>query len=237
MAIRTTAATGRFSRTANLLDHELAYTYMLWVRFDTSIVQQWILNINDDTVPTYDLIGANNSSQLWLRCYKGGDLDAVGSTLTSATWYHMALVRESVTSLKAYLNGVVDATSTGDVTGRTSPNRLDYSGYASGGSSPFNGRGTAFKAWGAALTADEIVNEMYSFMPRRWANLHQWSPMLAHSDVTDISGNGFNWTADGSPTTEDGPPAVSWGGSVPRAGVRSTAVAPTRRLLALTGVG
>ncbi len=211
MAIRTTAS-GRLLRTTSLLDHEQAYTYAMWLYWAGSVNQAYVLNINEDGVANYDLLGSNSAGNLWLRSHFNSDGDVVGSTLSANTWYHVAMVRESVTSLKAYLNGVLDGTSTLNVTGRGLPVRLDYSGYASGGTSRLDGRGSQFKAWSAALTADELKAEMRSGLPVRWNNLHMFTPLLRHDDVKDYSGAGRDWTTSGTITTEDGPPVTWWPG-------------------------
>jgi hypothetical protein len=53
--------------------------------------------------------------------------------------------------------------------------------------------------------------------PIRTADLHLWTPMLASSSASDAakdySGNGRDWTVNGSPTITDGPP-VGWGAPI-----------------------
>jgi hypothetical protein len=222
MAIGVTGSTGRLGRTTNLMDHEGAYTYMLWARWLGTVGQRYILTVVHEGSPSYDLFGSNSSNQLWLRSYFSTDGDATGTTLSADTWYHIALVRESVTSLKVYLDGVLDITGTLNVTGRSLPDRLDVSGYASGAGSRFEGYLAAFKSWSVALNSTEVAAEKDYEAPVRTSNVHAYTTLATTSDVNDLSGNGYNWTVDGTITTETGP---------------SFASSSPRRLLALTGVG
>jgi hypothetical protein len=69
------------------------------------------------------------------------------------------------------------------------------------------------KVWDATLTDAELLNERATLRPSRFTNLHLWTPLIAAvaaDNITDLSGNGRNWTAGGSQTVEDGPP-VGWG--------------------------
>jgi len=78
---------------------------------------------------------------------------------------------------------------------------------------PFDGRVAAVKIWEAALTADELRQERWSYAPRRTANL--WAcysiiDLAPGNFGLDMSGNGRDLTANGTLTYEDGPP-ITWG--------------------------
>lgn len=66
------------------------------------------------------------------------------------------------------------------------------------------------KVWDAVLTQAEIESEMNSVRPMRYTNLHLFSPLWSATDILDYSGNGKNWTAGGTLSTEENPP-ISWG--------------------------
>ena len=72
----------------------------------------------------------------------------------------------------------------------------------------WNGRVAHAKVWAARLTQAEFMREKWSARPCRMANLSSWSPLLVNAK--DYSGNGHNWTENGTLTYEDGPP-VGWG--------------------------
>lgn len=77
----------------------------------------------------------------------------------------------------------------------------------------FNGVHAALKVWDAVLTQAELEAERWSYAPVRRANLHLWTPLVDTDNSTrDYSGNGRNWTAGGTLTSEDGPP-ILWGPS------------------------
>lgn len=181
----------------------------------------WFYITTDRNVVTIFLYKHNAGDTQWIAVDTGADgttlrLDTVtgvvvGSALSVATWYHLALVK-SGTSYTIYLNGVSDVTATdaqavnlitdwciGNVA--TFPNGLD-------------GRVAAYKVWdGVALSPEEVRAEMWLQVPRRLANLYAWMPMVngvVADNVVDHAGLAHPWTIAGTLTVEDGPP-ISWG--------------------------
>jgi hypothetical protein len=142
----------------------------------------------------------------------GGGTQVSGSALTVGTWYHIAVVRESTTSLKVYINGALDITNTRNVGSRTAITRMEIGAYTTGNTNPGNIRVAYQKAWSAALTAAEVAQEMYTVRPRRLSNLYGWWPGRPGSGerAKDYSGNGRDWTEGGTLTDED-PPPIPWG--------------------------
>lgn len=72
------------------------------------------------------------------------------------------------------------------------------------------------KVWDRELSDSELLSEMHRLTPASTTNLNLWTPMVHNSvanAVKDFSGNGRDWTANGSLTIEDGPP-IGWGGSI-----------------------
>ena len=67
------------------------------------------------------------------------------------------------------------------------------------------------KVWDAVLTTGEMINECKSIQPRRTVNLNRWTPLYTSvaSGVIDRSGNGRNWTINGTLADSDHPP-VNW---------------------------
>lgn len=76
-------------------------------------------------------------------------------------------------------------------------------------SEPFNGCLAAVKAWNAALTVNELQNEMRQYEPRRFANLVGFWPILPGGRTADYSTNGNAFTDNGTNTDEEGPP-IPW---------------------------
>lgn len=120
------------------------------------------------------------------------------------------------TTRTAYAANLSDASlSTGSVAGSSfTPGLMCLANRYTNGGEGFNGTVSAVKAWDAVLTQAEIEQERWTILPRRFADLHLWTPMFPGSGerVRDYSGNGKDWTEGGTLADEDGPP-VSWGAS------------------------
>lgn len=242
MAIRFDASGDYLSRTTNVLDYNAAYTLMGWVRLTSGAGGTWcvVWEMGRGAWANLDGIAVDDASPYEFMPYSdiGGSWWADQSSPISpsnGTWYHLALVRESATSLKMYVDGVQRASITADITGRLAATEMTV-GDGTNRDSRMDGRVAYLKAWSAGLTAAEVQQEMQVILPRRTANLYGWWPTLpgATERARDYSGNGYSWTETGTLTDED-PPGVSWGaggGWVSAA----AAVAPSfRRTLAALG--
>ena len=200
------------------INHNAAYTTAFWIYLTADANDYghfWAASTNADQYENSDLIGVDaDGTTLTLGCYlSGGGGGLNGSSLSTGTWYHLAVVRESVTSLKAYLNGALDINvTTTDVTSRAScVNELVSRLNTLYG---FNGRIAHFKQWQAALTIDEVKAEMRSIRPLRFTNLNRWTPMVNTTvGSADDSLYGSSWTPTGTWSVLDGPP-VPWGNAV-----------------------
>ncbi len=217
MAIRFDNATDYIRRTTNLPDYNSVYTIMGWFRLVSNLNSYGALFILAQSASSYDglYLGASGNDLVII-----GDGNFLGyvetavQTLTTGVDYHLALVRNSPTSLQAFVNGALAATQATDQgTGRAAANVLESGNFFYAGSEPVSARVSHIKAWDANLSADEIAREVNSIRPVKLDNLNAWYPTLpgATERLADYSGNGRNWTAGGTLTDEDGPP-VSWGG-------------------------
>lgn len=220
MAIRGDATTDRLLRTGTMLDYNSAYTWMGWIYLTSdlnAIGKMFSLNTNGTTNNNEDLGTESDGTTLRVRANDGGTAVAVtGTNLSVSTWYHVALVRESATSLKAYLNGALDITNTKNITGRTAVTRMEAFAVTTANSNRQDMRVQALKAWQQALTLAEIANEMKLVRPIRSSDVWGWWPCLPGTTerLKDYSGNGRDWTEGGTLTDED-PPGISWGGFTP----------------------
>ena len=215
MAVRfDTTAGKRLSRTTGVLDYNAAYTVDLWVYFPALPAgYHSIITIGSNGAVGIDVLQLNGS-QLLLYVQNVASSEISGSTLSTATWYHLTVVRESATSVKVYLNETLDITNTLDITARTASTTMAVGAtfYNSVYSEEVDARVANTKIWSAALTAAEFAQERNLIRLARTANLLSWSPHFPGSGerARDYSGNGYNWTEGGTLTDEDGPP-VSWG--------------------------
>ena len=205
-------------KSSGVINHNSAYTWMAWVDMasDTNYYGHlWApVAANNDSYADSDWIGTDGDGTgiRWGSYVGGSGADAVNSSLAVGTPAHLTLVRESATSLIACLNGTqIGSAVTTDVSGR-STTQWEQLGTLYG--FQCSCRLTAIKCWQAALTSAEISAEMKTVRPLRLANLHYWHPAIA-SDLTtalkDYSGNGRDWTAEGTLSAEKETPPISWG--------------------------
>lgn len=214
MAIRFDAAADRIVRTTNQLNYNSAYSWMGWfygVSFTGAPVIHVVSDGNYSSICDEIYISVASSNALTSYIANSTWQFQFGTALSTATWYHIAAVRESNTVFKLYLNSVLDTTNTFDITGRTAAVRQECGAWSTGDNDPFNGRIAYIKEWTAALTLAEVAQEMRTIRPLRLANLRAWTPCLpGTSERLKDYGSGFNWTAGGTLTDED-QPSISWG--------------------------
>ena len=205
MAIRFDAAGDYLIRSANLPGNDpFSCAFWAYISVDRNAPGVWVA-ISDGTFTNYFLAGLSSAGDVLLIDAAGSTTN--GSTLSVGTWYHVALTRNGNTK-KLYLNGVLDITNT---TATTFTSALLLVG--SNTVNFVNGRVAGLKVWEAELTLEEVLQEMHTIRPARFANLYGWWPMLPGSGerARDYSGNGRDFTETGSLVDED-PPPVSWGG-------------------------
>lgn len=233
MPVRFDASADRLLRTASLPSYNSAYTAMGWVYLVSDLNATVTIFAIDDNIDDIDAINLGSDGvTLQLGVVVGGvSTGPSGTTLSTGTWYHVAIVRASATDCRLYLNGALDiGPDTRDVSGRSAATRLEWGAFASVNLSRFDGRVAAIKIWDAALSAEEVAAEVRSIRPQRLANLNGWWPCFpgAGERARDYSGNGRDWTESGTLTDED-PPPVGWGAAallVPYAAATATSLPP-----------
>ena len=166
-----------------------------------------------------------------------GSSGGTGSTLSSDTWYHVAL-RRSGASMQIYLDGVQDITNSAN--NPTVTAEVDWGNSSLYDTTPMDARSAAFKYYEAQLTAGEIQNGMQFFTPTRTANLAMWLPSVADDVVNfrDYSGNARDMSEAGTVTAGAGPP-ITWRKGASRIFVPAGAAPPVTgraKFLPLLGV-
>ncbi len=212
MATRFDTDGDGLDRTTSLLDYNNPYSFMGWFYLVTDRNNFTTFMVVHQSTGSYDHLGTDGSGTL-LRLDDIGSA-ANGTDLALTTWYHLAMVRESATSLKAYLNGVVDLTLTNNAGSRGGVVHNEISTFT-GLTRHASARVQAIKMYDAALTQAEVQQEMRSILPRRLANINAWYPCFPGSTerLKDYSGNGRNWTEVGTLSDED-PGPLGWGSPV-----------------------
>lgn len=199
------AAGDYFGRTSNVLDYNSAYTMMGWFRYSSSPAGINGISVINNTAGTLYDFAYHNNNVFTLNI--DGTISS-GSTLSANTWYHFALVRSSTTLVTLYLDGVSDVTDTQDVTSRAASTQEN----AGGAFSIYEllGDMAYVKAWSTNLSVAEILQEMNLIRPVKTDSLHLLTPMYSGDRTTDYSGNGYDWTENGT-IVNAAPPPVSYG--------------------------
>ena len=216
MSVRFDVAGDCLSDATNVIDYNAPYTWMGYVRkvANTGLNEFIRAYTSASGNDGRDSLYVNASNQLVGSVHTGTNTDTAGSTITVGTDYNLTIVRESTTSFKVYLNGVLDITITTNVTGRTASNK-SWVGNYEGAARLFNARLSWMKEWTIGLSADEIKAEMTTIRPLRWDSLYRWVPVWdgAGNRGQDYSGNARHFTENGTLTDEESVP-LTWGGSV-----------------------
>lgn len=213
MAVRFDANADYLRLSSGIFDYNAGYTIMAWAYPVSNPTAQITLFSVANNGSNLDRLRSNSGGTTWsAQSIVGGtSVNTNGSSVSYGSWQHWALVRRDASNLDTYVNGVLDATSTQSVSGRSAAAQLDI-GNTNSASAYFNGRVFAIKAWNVALTAAEIQEEMRTIRPVRLANLWGWWPGRPGSGerAKDYSGNGRSLTEGGTLTDEDAGP-ISWG--------------------------
>lgn len=120
--------------------------------------------------------------------------NATNFTLIENLWYHLCYVRSGNDHLY-YVNGVLIGTATENISASTFDTlRLGFDDFSNDEDSDF----AYFREWDQALTAAEIKLEANSTVAIETTDLITDTPL--ESDGDDISGNGNDWSFNGTPT-------------------------------------
>jgi hypothetical protein len=214
MSVRFNASGEYFARTSGLLDYNAAYTWMTWVYFVSGTGGPFINIFGLDDGASFansDVITVADSGTFPFMLTSNISFsfeEVPGTTVPgNGTWYHLAMVRESVTSLKMYVYGVLEATATGSISGRAAATEMLVGGGYGGTSNPADARFTGIKAFSFAMTQAQIRWEMNQVRPARWTSIYGgWPVPDGANRVNDVfSGSARNWTPNGTLTDEANP--------------------------------
>lgn len=215
MAVRLDASGDALTLSTGVFSHNSAYTWMGWVRFTNlgSWEAAFCIGSNRSDVLAVDFAGKNDSNQWALGANNNTTYQNLeAGSVSTGTWYHMAIVRSSTSNVVMYINGAVMITNGNSVAGRTASSRIDIGRSSSSNGDAMNGRIFGMKAWTTNLSQAQVQQEMNLIRPVNTTSLWGWWPVFAGATerARDYSGNARNWTESGTLTDED-PPPVSWG--------------------------
>ena len=171
------------------------YTLMLWQYF----------NVLDNNTGIF-YRGAENEAYLFnsggVKIFWDGPGVYSSTVFSTDTWYHLAFTR-TASATELFVNGA------SDVTGGAPGTAAEFTlGYRRGS----NTRRAAVKFWGALLSDEEILQEMYFHVPIRTAGLERWHPFVSPgSTFRDYSGTGVaDFDVYGTPTQGEPGPPITW---------------------------
>ena len=218
MAIRLDATGDYLERSTNVVDFDTNYTLMGWFYISVDTAANAALMTLRLSNTDYDIIVLGSGTTLAAEVRVNGAVTtSTGTTLSTATWYHITAVRSSATLLTVYLDEVSDLTNTRTVVGRSAGLPTMRVGYFDT-TSPvqFNGRFYGLKYWDTDLSLAEIHTEKHSVIVKtKLSNNKVFSPHMAGAGerLRDYSQFADDWTANGT-LTDEAPPPVSWGNAV-----------------------
>lgn len=216
MAIALDAAGKYLTRTATVIDANSPYTAGGYVMRTTS---------NDQAIRVYgtDDAGGDFSNYESIKVdwfgNPAGIAYTIGATfvgptygttnISAGTWFHLMIVRESVTSLKLYVNGSLEVTLATSISGRAATARMAMGALGGGGEDTTVGVLAAWNAWTRALNATQVASQYSAAQAAAvdptnlWA---EWLMLAGAGRVNDTSGNARHWTAHGTLTDVSDPP-------------------------------
>lgn len=173
------------------------YTCTFWARVPTTSMSNYVSLFYIDNGGSYyiDIFTAIlDSYKFTLEVSDGVSfLDTVGFTYSS-NLLPFGYVK-SGTAHRFYCKGTLIGTVILDFSGAGSASSLNL-GYDGGGASIGNADIFDFREWTEALTLDELLSEWKSTTAVKTSNLNRECPLL--SDADDVSGNGYDLSANGS---------------------------------------
>lgn len=210
-ATRFDANTDGYSR-ASALSANSPYRIELWVKPASFSGDDHIVSVNNGSGNgDFDYVGIyTGPNRYYLAINNAFSYSEVtGGTPVTGQWDYLILERESTTSLKLYVNGVLVATNTSSVAGRGTTSGLSIGRFDS--SFWLNGAVAEARVYTLIPILSAPGFRQYRTFPtplhRNLIGMYRFRPGPAR--VLDMSGRGNHLTAAGTLTDEAGPPLLA----------------------------
>ncbi|MFB4275751.1 LamG-like jellyroll fold domain-containing protein [Nonomuraea sp. MTCD27] len=211
MAVRFDASGEHYTR-AITLGSVTDWSACCWAKLAVDrTVASIIWQIDDGSGTSYLRVSAWNGTALAFQTQSSAWFGLMGHTLAADQWVFIGLsattnpglarVRIRTAGTATFIGGTP---SQSNVT--VSANTIRLGNTAA--SDWFNGSICGVRMWDAALTAEELEKESWTYQPQRTSNLRVWYPLLAPSTV-DYSGGGQTLSGGTGAAQDDGPP-IAW---------------------------
>lgn len=211
MSIRADTAGEYLSRTTSLPSAS-AFTACGWFirRVDPNSFKS-VVSL-DNGGAKWIILQTGSTGDTLIVSTSGADSSDIISSIVNDEWIFWAVTSDGGTvNGFAARPGDINLSTASITVGAFTPSRLTIlTDFANG---LLSASVAHLKMYDAVLTQTELEAEMRQIPPKRFGGLHLWNPFLSSSNVKDYSGNGRDWTTNGTLSTEDNPP-VGWGSSV-----------------------
>ena len=195
---------------ATVFSGNAAYAIAFWAYPTSFNGDNHIVSISDGTDGNFDWLGIYTGANRYYLATIGGPSysEQTGGSPATNTWQHIAVVRESTTALRLYINGSLITSNTTNIGSRSGITTFRIGSFNT--TYYFSGRVFGLKLWNASLTADQVKNEVRSIAPIKKTNLYSWYPLIPSMPrTTDFSGRGITLSAGGTLSDADNP-SIAW---------------------------
>lgn len=130
-----------------------------WIKLETASINHWIIGKDDNTLGREFAFGISNTNHLTTQIAGVGSSSQGSATLTTGTWYHIAVVFNSTTNNGEYfLDGVSDGTftSTGNLSNTTATFNIGRRSF-SGAEENTDGLIDEVGVWNEVKTASDFL--------------------------------------------------------------------------------
>jgi hypothetical protein len=183
------------------------FTYELWTKPASVGSQMVILDHGDE----YLWIAIDATGKFFGHVYDdnaSNNVEITGTTTAVAgQWYHLVLTGASGSPLKLYVNGVLEATSGGNIGALVSGGQWLYPGTDNGENYYFSGDIDELRIWSDIRTESEIRENMYKTLSGTPSQLYGYwqfnegsgSSVAELVNENSISKGDASWIASGAP--------------------------------------
>lgn len=211
MAVRFDADGENYTRVL-ALGSVTVFSVSCWVRMAADRAATTVLwQIDNGSGVDFLRLNAWNGSALTYQT--DGEWFALsGLTLVPGTWHYVGFTGQTsgqVTFVARNADTHVFTGAEPNIGATTFTAATLRLGAGAGAGEWLNGSLAAVKVWTQALTPAELVEEAWSYQPRRTTNLRCWYPLLTPETV-DYSGNAQTLSGGSGAGLDDGPP-IMWG--------------------------
>jgi len=195
MAVRLATGSDYLHRNTNIVAASSNYTALFWVKANSSFVGRQLQATTDIDYSNWANVSCDSSLEKIFIDAGSPETQSTYASVNPAIWYPITYVRNGNTQ-SLYVSGVLIGSGTVNLSAYTFTDLfLGNDGVTGVGNLDFYN----YREWNTALNVTQINAEINSpSAVVHTSGLVTFTPLT--SDLLDVSGNGNNWTAVGTPT-------------------------------------